>query len=61
MHERVHSPEEVANHQLPIAAAVFTVLHHSIEEEIEVVLLINYLAYRGVLMMDNTFPIKKHS
>ena len=28
-------------------------------KNIEVVLLINYFAWRGVLVMDNTFPIKK--
>ena len=30
-------------------------------KNIEIVLLINCLAQRGKLMMDNTFPIKKHS
>ena len=30
-------------------------------KNVEVVLLFNSLAWRGVLMMDNTFPIKKHS
>ena len=31
------------------------------QKKIEVVLLIHCLAWRSILMMDNTFPIKKHS
>ena len=52
---------EAANHQLPMAVAIFIELHLLTNENTEVVLLINCLAWRGVLVMDNTFPIKKHS
>ena len=50
MHDQVHCRDEAANHQLPIAVAV--------RRNIEVVILINCFAWRGVLMMDNTFPIQ---
>ena len=51
--------DKAANHQLPIAVAVFVLLHLSANEE-------HWgstpcLAWKGILVMDNTFPIKKHS
>ena len=61
MHEQACCHDEAANHQLPIATAIFIVLSLLTNENIEVVLLINCLAWRGVLVMDNTLPIKKHS
>ena len=55
MCEQARCHDEVAYHQLLIAAAVYIVLH------IEVVFPINCFPWRGVLMMDNTLLIKKHS
>ena len=58
MHEQVHCCDEAANHQSPIAAAFFVIFHFSLTKNIEVVLPNNCFAWRGVLAMDNTFPIK---
>ena len=60
MHEQECCHDEAVNHQLPIAVAVFIVLHLSTQKNIEVVLHVNYLVHRGILMMDNSFPIKQH-
>ena len=65
MHERARYQDEAANHQLPIAVAVFIILFSSYfisqqMKNIEVVLPINCLACRGILVMHNTFPVKKH-
>ena len=57
MHEWVHCHNEAANHQLPITVAVFIILHLSTSE---VVFLIVWPGW-GIYVMDNTFPIKKHS
>ena len=61
MHEQVHCRDEAATHQLTVAVTISLHCISQPMENIEVALLINCLAWRGVLMMDNTFPIKKHS
>ena len=61
MCEWVRCSNEAANHQLLIAVAVFMYCTSESRKNIEVVLLINCLAWRGVLMRDNIFPMRKHS
>ena len=61
MDERAHCHDKAGNHQLPIAAAVFIILHLSTNEEPwGSALLISCVAWGSTLVMDNTFLIRKH-
>ena len=57
MHEWVLCRDEADSHQLPVSLYCVSQLM----KNIEVLLLINFLPWRGIPMMDNTFWIKKHS
>ena len=61
MHEQACCCDDAANHQLPIVAVLSLYYTSELMKNIEVVFVINCLAWRGVLVMDKTFPIKKHS
>ena len=56
-HDCAHCHDEAVNRQLPIAVVIFIVLHLSTYEEHQVVLLVNSLALKGILMIDD-FLIK---
>jgi hypothetical protein len=59
---QAHCRDEDASHHLPRAAAVFFSLHPSAGEDFDVVVLSYCLAWRSILMVNNTYFQKgKHN